>query len=497
MRRGTAGLFLLVVVLMAVTIRLIWAPHSLWFDEIASLKFSEQPYAKLWSDWMRRETNPPLYYSMLKAWRGMFGSSDTALRGLSTALGVAGVVAGAALAHSLQTRRAGRGDGPGAGRWTAVLIALSPAQMMFSQEVRGYGLAYIAALVALLGAVIVLAEADHSPRRRLGLLLYMSATTVALYAHTTMVLLLLIVNGYVAVWLVTARRGASRQIAIDWVAANLLILLAWAWWLQITVWQLGHASNVGWMTRPTLSIAAHWVFDSYVTEKPETVRLVAGLLMAGLAIRATWIHRRGPALLLSVVSIAAPALLFVLSFVTPIILPRTIFWASGPFLVMVGLGLASLRPPIAILAGGAIAFVLLAGCYLSARKATVEPWRQIVESIEHADPAAWVVAGDPGVAFALEHYCAPATCRLTIFTVQGTRETWSADMPRPRPHPTAYYGRLASRHRLFSATRYGRGDLARVAAPVARATNLASLVVLPEALALVEWSPLPPKIAQH
>ena len=64
---------------------------SLWGDELYSVSFSRIPMDMLWGDWMVRETNPPLFYSILKGWIALFGEQDTALRVLTIIVGLAAI----------------------------------------------------------------------------------------------------------------------------------------------------------------------------------------------------------------------------------------------------------------------------------------------------------------------------------------------------------------------------------------------------------------------
>src|SRR5690606_12851500 len=77
------------------------------------------------------------YYWLLKAWTGLFGLEAAALRSLSALLGVglAGVV------YAIGARRSAS-----LGLTAALLVALNPLQVYYSQEARMY------MLLALLGA---------------------------------------------------------------------------------------------------------------------------------------------------------------------------------------------------------------------------------------------------------------------------------------------------------------------------------------------------------
>jgi mannosyltransferase len=73
--------FLLVILIFALAIRLVRLTEgSLWIDESASWWFATQSWVYLWDVLPAYETNPPHYYLMLKAWMGIAGTSEIALR---------------------------------------------------------------------------------------------------------------------------------------------------------------------------------------------------------------------------------------------------------------------------------------------------------------------------------------------------------------------------------------------------------------------------------
>jgi ABC-type Fe3+ transport system permease subunit len=63
-----------------VAIRLACANYPLFWDEWISIFFTRLPTGKLWSDWMVHESNPPLYYTLLKTWLNAFGSTPFSAR---------------------------------------------------------------------------------------------------------------------------------------------------------------------------------------------------------------------------------------------------------------------------------------------------------------------------------------------------------------------------------------------------------------------------------
>ncbi len=155
--------------------------HSIWFDEAISLQWAGYDFAYTWRTTFAlvQEKHPPLYYVTLGAWQRLIeplglASSDIALRALGAALGVLTVAATLGLARRL--------SGQATGRLAALLVALSPALVWYSQELRMFQ----PAATALVGSGYFLLRAWQSPRRaaRFGWWLAFIPTTVAaLYTY--------------------------------------------------------------------------------------------------------------------------------------------------------------------------------------------------------------------------------------------------------------------------------------------------------------------------
>lgn len=64
--------------------------ESLWIDELMSVFQSSHSYSFL-LEAVRRDVHPPLYQSLLWAWMGLVGDSETAVRSLSTIFGLIAV----------------------------------------------------------------------------------------------------------------------------------------------------------------------------------------------------------------------------------------------------------------------------------------------------------------------------------------------------------------------------------------------------------------------
>ena len=110
--------------------------HSIWFDESVSLFWAiDAKISYMWPATFRlvEEKHPPAYYTLLKLWHWLLtwfglGRDDAALRALGALLGVLTV-----LGLLLLVRRI---SGRATALLSALLVALSPALVWYSQEIR-------------------------------------------------------------------------------------------------------------------------------------------------------------------------------------------------------------------------------------------------------------------------------------------------------------------------------------------------------------------------
>lgn len=413
LRRGEA-LLLAGVVLAAAALRIATADYGLWFDELASLAFARQPLDHLWSGWMVRETNPPLYYTLLKGWIAIVGEGDRAIRLLSILFGLIGIGAAAVLARRL--------GGPAAGVIAAVLLALSASHVELSQEARGYGLAQSMVLIAALGM------ARYLERRRVGdLLLYGVAATVALYCHTTLALFVLLANLAMS-WLLRRDRPALLR----WIGINAVVGLVWAWWASITLRQLaGGQGSIAWIERPDLAAGWRIIGRAYafpVAPDGGVGTSLALTLLLGAILWLAWRDRRPAITMLAALALGAPVLLFMISQRVPILLPRTLSWAAGIATVLLAVAIAEIRSrPLA---------VALVGLLLALEAITLtrwlpvrqkESWREAVAAVAQSNPAPMLLVQGDAMAVAALHY-GPAMPVVVLSRDPADGDRWADGM---------------------------------------------------------------------
>lgn len=113
------------------------------------------PWYAVWTH-MDYVVHPPLYCTLLRLWRNVFGEGDIAARAFSILLSL--------IAIALMFFAAWELNGLSTAAWAALIFAVAPTQVFLAQQVRGYELL----LVLGMGAMLALARLEKSPRTSLG-----------------------------------------------------------------------------------------------------------------------------------------------------------------------------------------------------------------------------------------------------------------------------------------------------------------------------------------
>ena len=113
--------------------------QSFWDDEGYTVGLLRMPLREMLGEIPSSESTPPPYYVIAWFWTHLFGNDEWGLRSLSAVLGVALVPVTYGIARELASRRAGL--------IAALLVAVNPLLIWYSQEARVY------ALLALLGGL--------------------------------------------------------------------------------------------------------------------------------------------------------------------------------------------------------------------------------------------------------------------------------------------------------------------------------------------------------
>jgi uncharacterized membrane protein len=233
---------LLLILLLALVLRFCCLDaQSLWNDEGTSVAVAQRDVATIVRD-AAHDIHPPFYYLLLHGWVRLLGTTETAVRSLSAFLGVILVAVTCGLGRLLV------GQGPGL--LAALLVAINPFQVYYSQEARMYVL--LALLTA--GSVWALASlaslsgqpAPHE-RRPVGPLRGPALTWTALilleaaglYTHYSFAFIILVLNLAYTLWMVvTWRTDPSVGRVLNWLLSQVAVVLLYLPWLSTAIRQL-------------------------------------------------------------------------------------------------------------------------------------------------------------------------------------------------------------------------------------------------------------------
>jgi mannosyltransferase len=143
--------------------------ESLWTDEVLSVELARRPWPALLAA-TAEDGHPPLYVALLRVWTGALGESESAVRSLSAAIGVATLAAFFALAFRLLSTRAAL--------IATLLLACAPYHVYYSQEARNYALLLLLTVLSYLG--LLAWDERPTPARAAA---YVAATVLLLYTH--------------------------------------------------------------------------------------------------------------------------------------------------------------------------------------------------------------------------------------------------------------------------------------------------------------------------
>jgi hypothetical protein len=427
--RARVSLALAAIVVLAIVLRLQHAANAMVYDEMASMYFSSQPWSHLWGWWMVRETNPPLFYSLLKLWRDLVPMGHWWMRALPL------LIAGVHLVLFGRFVRARLG-------WPAalaslLLFAVSWSDIYQAAYLRGYVLAELGVLVSFIGLLDAIEREGAAARS--GWALYGLGATVAIYSHTTMLLWPVIVTIAVMADAAIQRQFRWRQVAAL-IAANLAILAASGWVVAVTLAQLhGRTANIAWLEPLT--------WNDYLGKIDlqlfayETWGAVSMLL---LVLIGTWRAWRQRVVRLSFFVVIGTLVLFRLAeAVHPIVSDFTMHWCFSFTALLAGAALpatwrgARWRASLAYL-------ILAVATYYAADSSGAtgipQDWRYIVRTVAR-DRGAAMLASHESMGVVIEQVClvefgrTPCPFPLVVMADPHPTDNWAAG---------GYHGRLVA-----------------------------------------------------
>ncbi len=213
------------ILVLAAAMRFALLGHnSLWFDEAYVVRVTLSGWTEIPRLLGVAEFHPPLYYLLMKAWIGIAGLSDAAIRIPSAFFGLVSVGLTYALARRCVPLNVSL--------LSAFLVAVAPFEVMAGQDARMYALLGTLTLASTL--VLLRAVED---RRFLPWGAYVVLGAAMLYTQY-LGFLVLAAQG---VWVVSFER---RHLGL-WIAAIAAMAVLYAPWMPVLAAQLGRAPSFG------------------------------------------------------------------------------------------------------------------------------------------------------------------------------------------------------------------------------------------------------------
>ena len=266
---------LVAVLLLAGIVRFVGlGKESLWLDETTSLIIARMDLSSVVA-WAAGDIHPPLYYLVLHFWLRL-GDSEFVLRALSAVWGTITVGLVYAVARELFDSRVAL--------LSALLLAVSPLHVWYSQETRMY--AMVTALSLLSSYFLLLALQRKKAGYWLG---HALAATAALYTHYFALFAFLFQGLFALYWLWRSRSPLWRQ----WLLTQVVVALLFLPWVPILYHQVSTGGG-GWVEKsvgkPSLyALVDTWLYFSVGLDSklyPIVLRRIAYLLFGLCALAA-------------------------------------------------------------------------------------------------------------------------------------------------------------------------------------------------------------------
>ncbi len=333
-------LLLIAITLLGLGLRLIrLGTRNLWYDEAFAILYAEKSLATMIHgtaaqvQGVAADVHPLLYYFSLHYWMSLLGQSVFALRLLSVIFGVATVVLVFLLAGELFDRRTGLK--------AALLTAVAPFHVSYSQEARMYSLLCFLSLLAVY--FFVRAWRRGGLRNWTG---FVVAATLSLYAHNLAFLPLLTLDLFVLL-------KREWRLIKPLFLSHLGMAVLFAPWLSLVPGQFGKVRQAYWVPRPGLAELIRTLmvfhFNLPVPEWLLPVVLFFSLLILALAVygmvrvRGRSAEKKDGLYLVLLLAFLPVALMFVISQFKSVYIERGVLPAAVAYYILIAAVLVEVR----------------------------------------------------------------------------------------------------------------------------------------------------------
>lgn len=201
--------------------------QSIWYDEAVSIRIASFDAGKIFSGEAKDLGNPPFYTLILHYWIKLFGNTEAAVRSLSAVFGAIAIYFIFKISLLIFDTRTSL--------LTAFIAAISPLQVYFSQEARGYSLVTLLCLLSMYFYVKFLKFNKNS-----SLTAYTITAFLSIYSHYFAFFVLLAQNIYILFY-----RRKHKTLILKWIFCQFIILFLFLlFWAPSLAAQLGTKGNL-------------------------------------------------------------------------------------------------------------------------------------------------------------------------------------------------------------------------------------------------------------
>ena len=436
------GKIVLLILLIGLVFRLPGlGSRSLWIDELYSGWFSSRSFNELWTVVPYYEPHPPVYYTLLKLWRSLFGDSELALRSLSLIASLATILVIAVSGRFLEAGRMGKA----VGLVGAALLAVNFANIREAQNARPYSLQILLFSVAIVAALVLVVRLGRrasatgpeggwlAPASMLGVF-----TGCGLWVHNTSLFIAFGIWAGLALTVVLAPAGQRLRNFGIFFAAGVLALLVWGPFIPLFIEQSRAFSTLPfWLEPKARDLYSAWML--FLGDNWPALLFTIALLVLGL-------YRLGncaPALALLVAVILVVPLYTVLAIsfsVKPIYIQRLFAWMVPLGLMVMALAVMTAtrrRGLNYILPAVVLAFAISKTIWDYSRP--MDDWKAIVAEIaDNAEPGDVVIGVAAEGSIAVDYYARrhenfpPLVCIPGCYPQRGLPRPYGSNFGAPK-----------------------------------------------------------------
>ena len=370
------------VLMVAILLRLpTLASRSLWLDETYSAWFSALSIAELWTKVPLYETHPPMFYSLLKGWRLVFGASEAGLRSLSL---VASALTVLLVACTGRLLRLSKNTDP-IFFLAALFLAFNAGSVEYAQQARPYAIETLAAYITIISSIglitnlIIRDPANRPVNTKACFTPLVLAGALTMWSHNTgMFILFGIWSGMITVILLFSGENTFKKLKIVAYAGILVIILWMPFFPMFLRQNAGMSSMTYWIT---FHMGDIWKAAELVSGGRRSIMILA--VFGAIGIYGLWRWNRAVALHI-VTLLLLPFLVSVIysMAIKPLFVPRLFVWMTPVMMVLVATGLATAISNSGVRSIIAIGILGLSFTYvLNYYNRETENWRGLIESI--------------------------------------------------------------------------------------------------------------------